>query len=208
MTTLKSPGGQAIKPQTSMLYLGSTIHMDGKFGCEVSRKIGSARAEFESLHQVWKSRSVAKRRKLQLFDSYILSKLRYGISSAWLLKADLRRLDGFQARCLRVLMGVPHPYMSRISNERVRTMAGQEAFSKTVHQLQVKLLDDILHDQNRRLLRKVAFVEGTDTPLTAASKRKVGRPRQSWTEQVLALKAGNLYRSASLPMLCLAEHGC
>ena len=87
-------------------------------------------------------------------------------------------------------------------------MAGQEAFSKTVHQLQVKLLDDILHDHNRRLFRKVAFVEGTDTPLTAASKRKVGRPRQSWTEQVLALKAGNLYRSANLPMLCLAEHGC
>ena len=41
-----TPSGGDIRPQTSMLYLGSTIHMNGKFGSEISRKIGAAHAEF------------------------------------------------------------------------------------------------------------------------------------------------------------------
>ena len=185
---VRSPEGKDVKPQPSMLYLGSTIHMDGKFGPELSRKIGLAHAEFRSLQQVWRSPTVAKDTKLKLFDAYIVSKLRYGVSSAWLLKSDLRRLDGFQARCLRTLLGVRPAYFSRISNEQVRAKAGQEALSETVHRLQLKLLADVLNQPARRTMRDAAFVRGSETPLTAAYVRKVGRPRHNWAEQVLELR--------------------
>ena len=101
------------------------------------------------------------KKKLQLFESYVLSKLRYSIASAWLSKSDLRRVDGFQANCLRRLMGLPPPHISRVSNERVRTMAGQQAFSRIVEDLQVGLLDRVLQDPTKQELRDVAFVKKT-----------------------------------------------
>ena len=73
---IKGPCGQSIPAQESMIYLGSTIHRDGKFGSEISRKIGKAAAKFKSLQTAWKHASISRRRKLQLFESYVQSQLR------------------------------------------------------------------------------------------------------------------------------------
>jgi hypothetical protein len=182
-----APAGEEIKMQDSMVYLGSTIHKDGKFASEISRKIGAAHARFRSLQPIWQSRSIAKRRKLELFDSFIFSKLKYGVASAWLSAADLRRLDGFQAACLRKLLKVPPPYISRVSNERIRTMAGQTPLSEQIRHSQLALLKAVLNDPSKSVLRDVAFAKKSDLPLTAIFVRKVGRPRHNWTDQVLAL---------------------
>ena len=85
-----TPQGEPIQAQDSMLYLGSTVHANGKFGCEISRKIGAARAEFDFLHRIWKSSALPQSRKLQIFDALNLIKLRYGVSSSWLSKSELR----------------------------------------------------------------------------------------------------------------------
>ena len=115
-----------------MLYLGSTIHGNGMFGCEVGRKTGAAAGDFKALQRVWKHSTIARGRKLKLFDSLVQSKLRYAIASAWLLKADLRRLDGFQANCLRNILGIKCSYVSRVSNEKVLEKAGFAKFSHDV----------------------------------------------------------------------------
>ena len=57
---VRAPTGERIQPTDSMMYLGTTIHSNGKFGCEVGRKIGAARAEFEALSAIWKSMALAK----------------------------------------------------------------------------------------------------------------------------------------------------
>jgi hypothetical protein len=163
-------------------------HANGKFGCEVSRKIGAASAEFKLLHRVWKNASIPKRRKLQIFDAMILSKLRYALSSSWLVKADLRRLDGFEAACLRKMLGIKHSFWSRVSNAEVRKIAGQPPFSETVRSSQLKLLGQVFIDPQKRALRDVAFHAGDPlTPETAAYVRRVGRPKQNWTDQLCGL---------------------
>ena len=173
------PNGQVLEAKDSMLYLGSTIHANGKFGCEVSRKIGAASAEFKLLHRVWKNASIPKRRKLRIFDAMILSKLRYALASSWLVKANLRRLDGFEAACLRKLLGIKHSFWSRVSNAKVRQIAGQTPFSETVRASQFKLLGQVLMDPHKQILREVAFHGGDlQTPETAAYVRRVGRPKQ------------------------------
>ena len=185
---IHGPSGQVLEAKDSMLYLGSTIHANGKFGCEVSRKIGAASAEFKLLHRVWKNASIPKRRKLQIFDAMILSKLRYALSSSWLVKADLRRLDGFEAACLRKMLGIKHSFWSRVSNAEVRQIAGQPPFSETVRSSQFKLLGQVLIDPQKRALRDVAFHAGDPlTPETAAYVRRVGRPKQNWTDQLCGL---------------------
>ena len=58
----------------------------------------------------------------------MLSKLRYAVASAWLSKAQLRRLDGFQARCLHSILKIPPSFLSRIGNEAVRNRVGVRTF--------------------------------------------------------------------------------
>ena len=79
---IHNPDGHVIPAQDSMLYLGATLHGNGKFGCEVGRKIGAATADFNALKAVWKHASITRARKIQLFDALIQSKLRYSIASA------------------------------------------------------------------------------------------------------------------------------
>ena len=50
---------------------------------------------------------VPLRDKVQFFNAFILSKLRYGLSSVWLVAAQRRRIDGFVARCLRRILNIP-----------------------------------------------------------------------------------------------------
>ena len=180
-----APNGTVIAAQTSMIYLGATVHGSGRFGSEVARKIGHATADFNQLLSVWRQTSLSVQRKFKLFESLVLSKLLYGVASAWLLKADLRRLDGFHARCLRKLLKVKAAFISRISNERVRQMAGVQPLSSRVDGQQQKLLQQVLNDPDKAILRDAAFQQGSNRPLTDRFIRRVGRPRQNWTDQVL-----------------------
>jgi len=194
-STVRAPTGNAIPQEASMIYLGSTIHTDGKFACEISRKIGAATAEFKALQPVWKNAHLSKKRKLYLFSCLILSKLRYAVASAWLSKGELRRQDGFHARCLRKMLHIPPSFISRVSNEQVRHIAGQEAFSKMVRAAQLKLLGQILIDPSKRILKEVAFHGDSLVPEAEAFVRNVGRPRDNWTTQltrIMRRAAGSL----------------
>ena len=145
--------------------------------CEVSLQSSGHSAEKTALRMT---------RKIQLLDAVILSKLLYGVASAWLLKADLRRLDGFHANCLRQMLRIrcAYMYVSRISNDRVRKVAGVEAFSRSVGAMRLKLMRQVLRDPHRPVLRDAAFHKGSTRPLTNMFVRRVGRPRQNWTDEV------------------------
>ena len=174
-----------------MLYLGASLHRNGKFSCELARKIGKAAGAFKACSALWKSPAIAKRRKLELLDSLVLSKLRYGVASACLSKSDLRRLDGFHASCLRRLLKIPSSYFSRVSNNRVREIAGHQPLSSSIRASQLHYLGQVLTNPYKRQLREAAFHHGdVTTPAVAAFVRRVGRPRQNWTEQVVKAARG------------------
>ena len=137
---------------------------------------------------MWKNSALSQSRKLHIFDAAVLSKLRYGVASSWVSKADLRRLDGFEASCLRKMLGIKPSFVSRISNARVRQIAGTAPFSATVRTLQFKLLGQVLTDPCKQVLREVAFHGGDAlTPETSAYVRKIGRPKQNWTDELVSI---------------------
>jgi len=187
-SSVRAPSGDVIRPADSMLYLGATIHCDGKFGSELSRKIGAATGAFKALHAVCRNASLPMSRRLAILEAYVLSRLRYGVASAWLSKSDLRRLDGFHVRCLRKMLRIPVAYVSRISNKIVLQGAKQLPLSESIRAKQLKLLGQILTDPAKDLLKQVAFHHGNVmTPTTPAYVRRVGRPRHNWTEQLIAM---------------------
>ena len=104
----------------------------------------------------------------------------------WLVKAQMRRLDGFQARCLRTILKIQPAYFSRISNESVRQTAGFERASTKLSERQMVLLGKVIRSPEGEPLRNSSFIPGTIRAATERYVRRVGRPRKEWIPVALA----------------------
>ena len=62
---------------------------------------------------------------MRVHDAVVSSKLLYGLESASFINAEYERLDSFQIKVLREILGIKHSYHSHISNEVVMQRANQ-----------------------------------------------------------------------------------
>ena len=98
---IKKPNGDYVVSKESLLYLGSFLCDNGSIGPELNRRLGAARAEFQTLCRVWNHAVLPKAEKIRIFEACVLSKLLYCLHTAWLNKAELRRLNAFQSSTSR-----------------------------------------------------------------------------------------------------------
>ena len=124
--------------------------------------------------------------KLKYFQAFVLSKLRYGLCTCWLTKTQKRRLEGFHARCLRRIMGILPAFLSRVSNTKVFTMAKVQPVTTQLLIDQLMLLGRVGRADAQSPLRRDTLWKGTAEPVVGKYVRRIGRPRQDWTTQVLA----------------------
>ena len=122
------PDGSAVKRKQCMTYLGSLLSADGRSGPELDRRLGLAEQTFKDLRRVWGHANVSRSRKMFIYESFVLPRLMYSLHTAWLNKAEVKRLDGFHCRCLRRIFGIPPSFVSRVSNEDVLSTACTGAF--------------------------------------------------------------------------------
>ena len=99
--------------------LGVNLHADASIDAELNQKLGIASQDFKILNQVWQHSNISKHFKYMVFMSCIVAKLLYGLDSAWLSSAMQRKLDGFQANCLRRILKISPAFISRISNRYI-----------------------------------------------------------------------------------------
>ena len=142
--------------------------------------MGSSWAEFCKLHKLWGHSSLALLKKVQIFQAVTLSRLLYGLSSAWLNVAEIRRLNGFQARCLRKIVGIKPSFISRVSNLTVLQKTGQRQLGEELLKQQMLLYGRVSRSCPGDLLRDLTFMPGTLQPATGQYVRRVGRPRNEW----------------------------
>ena len=170
---------------SSLVYLGALLNASGRIDSELSRKLGTARADFNQLQRIWGHGGVPLRDKLQYFRAFVLSKLQYGLSTVWLVTAQRRRIDGFVARCLRRMLGVPPAFVSRVSNATVYSKACFKPFSQQLLKHQLGLLRKVALTGPHHPMRKDTFIDSTVIPQIGRFIRRVGRPRQDWATQLL-----------------------
>ena len=77
---------------------------------ELNGKLGAAWGAFNNLARVWKHTTLNTSKKIHIFHAVIITRLLYGLSSAWLNARETRRLNGFYCRCLRVILKIPAAY--------------------------------------------------------------------------------------------------
>ena len=171
-----------IKCKSSIKYLGSILSADGHISSELSRRIGMASQDFKNLSKCWSHIRITKWVKFDILRTLIVSKLLYGLDTAWLNKYDRNRLDEFFANCCRKILGIPHSYISRISNQEVLQELHAIPLSRTLLERQLMLFHKIACEPEFSPLRRLIFDEGLN--LKKHSKRSRGRPRNIWTKQI------------------------
>ena len=112
------------------------------------------------------------------------------------MKAEARRLNGFQNRCLRQIIGVKPSYISRISNERVLRMSGHRQATRILEDKQLMTLGRVLRLPEGHPMRIVSLMPGTTRPATEQYVRRVGRPCKEWIPEALDLARRRLCRDS------------
>ena len=167
-----------------MMYLGATLWADGNVHSELNRRLGMAWADFTKLTRLWSHTSITRQRKVEVFEAAIMTGLMYGLSTMWLNVSDQRRLDGFQARCLRRCLGIKPSFISRISNQIVLREASQMPSTRRLCKQQLLLYGKVARAPEDDPLRQLTFCPDSLQPATSRYVRKRGRPRNEWANKM------------------------
>ena len=82
---------------------------------------------------------------------------------------------------MRSIIGVKPAFVSRVSNEEVRSRAGQIAYSRQLLKQQLLLFGRVFRSPDTDELRELTFFPGSFHDATSRYVRRVGRPRNEWT---------------------------
>ena len=183
---IQNDEGDMVTCKPTLKYLGCVLAADGRVGPELGRRLAMARAEFETLRRIWAHSSLSRGRKLEVFNACVVSRLKYGLFTAVLYKADMRRLDGFQARCLRRIHGIRPAFYSRVSNATVLQCGSQRPLSEQISEQKLQFVTELaLRDPSAPFRNLIFHPDGLLRETTG--KRNVRRPRTRWTSQTLKL---------------------
>ena len=193
-----------VKKATEAVYLGNTLNYKTDPHAEIALKIQEVNRTLWRMNDYWKAAEASKKWKILIFEAVLKSKLLYGLETTHLTKSCLKRIDAFQIRGLRKILGRKHTYWDReATNENILKEAtvetfqkGSEAnkkknkdktilpFSKAYKIRRQKLLGHVLRAENHDPMRQVTFNKNTGKPVTFTKKRS-GKPREQWTEQAM-----------------------
>ena len=115
----------------------------------------------------------------------MVSKLCYCIFAACLNQSERKRLDGFQARCLRKIYRISPSYYSRVSNSAVLSITGERPLSEAIAKDQMVFLGKLARRPGNDPVRSSVFQPGGIELRMPTGTRKRGRPRQMWGNMVL-----------------------
>ena len=168
--------GEIVREKEALVYLGTQLSSDGRCGSELSRRIGAAKQDFKVLDSIWSHATLSRHRKVKIFKACVVSKLCYCIFAACLNKSERKRLDGFQARCLRKIYRIQPSYYSRVSNSAVLSIAGERPLSEAIAKQQMVFLGKLARRPGNDPVRSSVLQPGGIELQTPTGTRKRGRP--------------------------------
>ena len=125
-------------------YLGTNVSAKGNPHFEISTRIITTTAILNKFDLFWKKAPVSTTWKLRVHDAVITSKLLYGLEPASLTNAEYERLDAFQVKALRNMLGIKRSYHSHVNNEVVMQTANVRIIlkaGKTITKMSGKLIN-------------------------------------------------------------------
>ena len=166
--------GQRMKQVEEFVYLGSVFTSDGKFVQDIERRRAGATRAFGTLkRRLWGRREVSLKVKMTIFNAVVLPVLLYG-ATAWLLtQTEERRLDAFEMRMLRGIVGVR--WDDFVRNEDIRERLCQPPVSVKLRRARMKWFGHVERMGEERQVKRIMNAE-------MEGRRPVGRPRTRWKD--------------------------
>ena len=130
------------------------------------------------LNIIWRKQNISFPVKIKLYKSLVISVLLYGYES-WTLNAETeRRIQSFEFRCYRKLLGIKyteHRTNSYVEQE-IKAKAGkQEPLLSTVRRRKLAWFGHVTRHNNLAKTILQGSVHG---------QRKRGRPRKAWFDNI------------------------
>ena len=167
--------GVPLNAVNGFTYLGSYIAADGEIGDEISRRTGKASAAFRSLNKIWKSKKISLSMKLKLYNSNVISVLLYSAETWQLKKTQERKLDAFDSRCLRNILGIK--WSDHITNIEVRSRSNQPYVTDILRKRRLKWFGHVQRLPESRIAHQVFQWQ-------PEGRRPRGRPKTTWKHTV------------------------
>ena len=105
--------GVRVPPHDRVKYLGCMINDKGDPKQEVNKRISECIVIWKKLDPLWKHATNPTRCKLLVYNAIVRSKLMYGLESAQLNDSIKKKLDAFQLKGLRKILGMTTTYINR-----------------------------------------------------------------------------------------------
>ena len=180
---LRSLNNTKVKEKDIDYTLGFPLGSRGTNKRMVNERISGMMYEMNKYKLIWSSKMPLKK-KLEKYQSLVLSKGTWGLHLLALGKTDFKKLEYYHVRCLRRILGLKASYISRISNDDVRKRSQFPTLRSFVRLRQFQLLGHILRLPQNDPDWQVCFQKGTlcNPCLPDTYRKRRGRPRARWAE--------------------------
>ena len=217
---LRFQNGEPMTCSNDVTYLGMSVtqRVDPKH--EIRKRISSTMAVLKKLDIFWLKAQCSKKWKLTVYNAIITSKVLYGLETLEPTQATAKLLNTFQLKGLRKILKLHTTFVQRHNtNEYVYRRANEElgapAFGRDrkikplteiLEDKKIKMLGHILRRERRHPLHQATFATPSALP-RETEHRRVGRPRQFWTVNVMQ-KAWKIIKEndPTLPNLEFDKH--
>jgi len=160
--------GSNVKVVEGEEYLGSRISRSQSAMPEIGRRIGLGLARTKDLKSLWKGTGISRKRKIELCDSLIGTKVLYGLETMNMLPREEKRIDVAQMRIYRTALGLAPPYIATqkgfeyIKNDDILKIPtrGAVKWSERVKATRVRLLRDCRNAAPEEPIRVVLYQHG------------------------------------------------
>ena len=108
------PGqGKLVPRKNSAVYLGTLLTDSNNNKAEILNRLGDCIATANRMKLFWTKANTTVKWKIQVFNAIIRSKLLCGLECIQLTAAEISRLDAFQNKSLRRILGKPPTFIDR-----------------------------------------------------------------------------------------------
>jgi reverse transcriptase-like protein len=169
--------GEKIEVEDKFPYLGVTVRADQNSAREeVEERIVKAVKVFRALyHPLWKRKQVSTETKVAMYRAAVIPVLLYGCE-AWVLSVkESERLEVFQMKCLRVILGITK--RDHRTNEEIRKETGQGEIGEILTRNRLRWLGHVARMSADRVPVRLLYGE-------VGGRRKPGHPIARWKDMV------------------------
>jgi hypothetical protein len=178
--------GKDLKVVDQFTYLGSTVTDDDTLDKEISSRLQKAGAAYGKLcKRVWKPSGITVQTKIAVYRACILSILLYGCQTWNTYKKHVDRLERFNARCLRRLLGIT--WQEMVPRTEVLNRAGLPYISTMITRARLKWLGHVRRMPDHRYPKIILMSQ------LSSGLRNQGKPMQRWRDHAkMDLKKFNM----------------